>query len=186
FVWVLVPEADHRVGAVMFVPRRTEAGRAEEEVPARPRLEPEPARSEYAEEVPAREQQHVAIDGADSAYHTVGPRSDLVRRLPSRAAVAEQLPVRALGVDLRAGTTFIGAVVPFHEVGIDFRHRAEASELARSNHPLQGAGEHRGELRSLEPLSEPGGFGFTFRRQREIGQSRVLVRDGPGRLPVPG
>src|SRR5262249_15470466 len=75
---------------------------------------------------------------------------------------------------------------PFHEVGIDFRHRAEASELARSNHPLQGAGEHRGELRSLEPLSEPGGFGFTFRRQREIGQSRVLVRDGPGRLPVPG
>src|SRR5437899_1501890 len=98
----LVPEADHRLGSTMLVPHRTETGRAEQEVPARPRVEPEPARGEHSEKVSARKEQHVPSDCPHPAYHPVGPRSDLVRRLPFRAAVAEQLPVRALGVDVGA------------------------------------------------------------------------------------
>src|SRR6266540_7570192 len=108
----LVPEADHRLGPIMLVPHRTETSRAEQEVPARPRVEPEPARGEHSEKMPARKEQHVASDCPHPAYHSVGPRSDLVRRLPFRAAVAEQLPVGAFGEDVGAGATFIRAVVP--------------------------------------------------------------------------
>src|SRR2546428_3684793 len=129
----LVPEADHRLRAVMFVPNRTEAGCSEHEVPARPRLEPEPTRGEHSEKVAARKEQHVPLDGSHPAYHPVGPRSHLVRRLPARAAVAEQLPVRALGLNLGAGATFIHAIVPFHEIGLDVGRRAEARHLARSD-----------------------------------------------------
>src|SRR5439155_25823917 len=132
-----------------------------------------------------REEQHVPSDCPHPAYHPVGPRSDLVRRLPSRTAVAEQLPVGALGANVGARATLVRAVVPFQEVGLDFRRRAEASQLARSDRPLQGAREHRGERQSLEPLSEPDGLGFALRGQRQVGRSRVLTRDGPGRLTVP-
>src|SRR5262249_33114123 len=131
FGWILVPETDHRVEMVMLVPHRTEAGRAQEEIPARRRLEPEPARGEHSEEVSAREEKHVALDGPHPPDHAVGSRPDLIRRLASRAAVAEQLPVATLRVDLGAGTTFIGAVVPFREVGLDFRGGPEARELTR-------------------------------------------------------
>src|SRR5213076_127584 len=129
FVRHLVPEADHRLGPIMFVPHRTETGRSEQEVPARPRVEPEPARGEHSEKVSAREEQGVPVDCPNPAYHPVGPRSDLVRRLPSRAAVAEQPPVGALGADVGAGATFIRAVVPFEEMRLDFRRGAEASQL---------------------------------------------------------
>src|SRR5713226_3673150 len=151
----LVPEADHRLGSIVLVPHRAETGRTEQEVPARPRFEPEPARGEHSEKVSARKEQDVPFDRPHPAYHPVGPCSDLIRRLPSRAAVAEQLPVRTLGANVSAGAAFIRAVVPFEEIRLDFGHGAEASQLAGSNRPLQGAREHRGERQSLEPLSEP-------------------------------
>src|SRR5437867_2855272 len=93
--------------------------------------------------------------------------------------------VRTLCVDVGARATFVRAVVPFHEVGLDFRERGEAGELARSDRPPERAREHCGGPQSLEPLSEPDGLGFALRGQREVGHARVLTRDGPGRLTVP-
>src|SRR5437773_9941498 len=109
----LVPEANHRIGPIVLVPHGTQAGRAEEEVPARPGLEPEPARGEHPEKVSAREEQRVPLDGPHPAYHAVGTRSDLVGRLSCRRTVAKELPVWPLGVDVDAGATFIRAIVPF-------------------------------------------------------------------------
>src|SRR2546427_9672829 len=73
--WVrsLVPEADHRLGPGMFVPHRAETGRSEQEVPARPRLEPQPARREHSEKVPAREEQGVPFDCPPPPDQPVGP-----------------------------------------------------------------------------------------------------------------
>src|SRR2546427_12567323 len=48
----LVPEANHRLGPIGFVPHRTETGRSEQEVPARPRAEPEPPRGQHSEKMP--------------------------------------------------------------------------------------------------------------------------------------
>src|SRR5207245_6639331 len=103
------------------------------------RGETKPARREHSETVPAGEERGVAFDGARPAHRPVGPRPDLVGRLPSRAAVAEQLPVRTLAVDVGAGATFIRAVVPFDEIRLDFRHGAETGQLTRADRPLQWA-----------------------------------------------
>src|SRR5439155_24249219 len=132
-----------------------------------------------------REQQGVSFAVSHRAYDPVGARADLVWRLAPRAAVAKQPPVRALGVDVGAGATFIRAVVPPDEIGLDLRRGAEASQLARPDRPLQGTGEHRGEGQSLQPLSEPESLGFAVPGQWHVGQARVLTRDGPGRLTVP-
>src|SRR5262250_1299360 len=169
----------------MLVAHRTEAGRPEDEQPARARLEPEPARREHPKKVSAREEQGVPLDRPDPQYHAVGPSADLRGRLPFRAAVAEQLPVGTLRVNLGAGPAFVRAVVPLPEVGLDLRRGTEARQLARSDRPLQRAREDRGELHALEPLSQSDGFGFSLRGERQVGHARVLMRDGPGRLPVP-
>jgi hypothetical protein len=181
----LVPEVDRRLGPVVLVPHRAEAGRAQQKVPARPRFEAEPARGKHSEKVPARKEQHVAVHCPHPASHPVGPRPDLVRQLPSRAAVAEQLPVRALGTDVGAGETFVRAVVPFEQVRLDLSRGGEAGQLARPDRPLQGAREHPGERQALEPLSELARLDFALRGQRQVGHARVLVRNGPGGLAVP-
>src|SRR5262249_25994320 len=95
----LVPEADDRLGQGVLIAHRAEGGRVEHKETARPRLYPEPARGEHAEEVAAREDQHVPLRGTDAAYHAVGPGPDVFWRLPAGTAVAKELPVGALGVD---------------------------------------------------------------------------------------
>src|SRR5262245_10801269 len=115
----LVPEADHWLGSIVFVPHHAQAGCSEHEEPAGSRLEPEPARGKYSKKMTAREEQRVAGDFAYAAYHAVGSSPDLVRRLSSRAAITEEVPVRTLAMDLGTGTAFVCAVVPLHEVGLD-------------------------------------------------------------------
>src|SRR4029450_10577088 len=149
FVRHFVPEADHRLGSIVFVPHHAQAGRAEHEEPSGPGFEPETARGQYSGKMTAREEQRVADDSPNPAYSLVGPRPDLVRRLASGAAITAQVPVRALGVDLAAGTAFVRAVIPFHEVGLDDGSGAEAGQLAGSARSLQGAGEH---CRKLQPI----------------------------------
>src|SRR6185369_3633508 len=181
----LVPEADHRLGSIVFVPQHAQAGRPEHEEPSRPRFEPEPARGKHSEKMTARKEQRVACDSPYPAYHPVGSSPDLVRRLAARAAITEQIPVRTLGMDLGTGAAFVCAVVPLHHVGFDDGVRAEAGQLARSARALQGAREYRGELQSVEPRGEPAGLGLALCRQWEVSSSGVLTRDRPGGLAVP-
>src|SRR2546422_5440027 len=125
------------------------------------------------------------LDVPPPGYVPAGARADRVWGPSPGAPVGNQPPVRALGVDIGAGPTFIRAVVPLDEIGLDLRRGAEASQLARPDRPLQGTGEHRGEGQSLQPLSEPESLGFAVPGQWHVGQARVLTRDGPGRLTVP-
>src|SRR5262249_9172191 len=115
-VWRFVPEVDHRIGVMVLVPERADAGRAEKEILAGPGLPPEPPRREHSQEVSAREQQRVALDAAYPPDDTVGPGADLIGRLPSRNAIAEQLPVGTLGMDVGGGAALVRAVVPLHEI----------------------------------------------------------------------
>src|SRR5262249_41078613 len=130
-------------------------------------------------------EQRVACDFSHPPDRPVGSSPDLVRRLSSRAAVTEQIPVRTLGMDLRAGTAFVRAIIPFEEVGLDDGGGPEAGQLARSARSLQGAREHRRELQSVEPLAEPASLRLAVRGQRDVGSSGVLTRDRPGGLAVP-
>src|SRR5215831_20381741 len=74
-------------------------------------------------------------------------------RLTTRSAIAEQLPVRAFLKDVNRQATFVFAVVPFDEIGINLSYRSEAGQLARPHDAPQGAGEYLRECQSSETLA---------------------------------
>src|SRR5262245_44407489 len=110
----IVPQANHRLGQVVFVAQGTHASRAQQEVATGSRFEPQPSSRKHAQEMPTGKEQHVPLDGPDSAYHTVSPDTNLFRGFPSRTTIAEQVPVRALGVDFTGTAALVLSVIPFH------------------------------------------------------------------------
>src|SRR5262249_1595024 len=107
-----IPQPDHRSREAVFVAQGAQTGGAEHEGPGLGRqLKAEPADGQHAKEVAAGEQQHVALDRAQTAHGAVSPRGNLGRRFPPRAAVAKQLPVRALGAYLGCAPALIRTVV---------------------------------------------------------------------------
>src|SRR5262245_20367107 len=134
----------------------------------------------------AGEQQHVSTHSPQAAHGPVSPGDDLGRRFPSRAAVAEQLPVGALCPNLGRPPSLILAVVPFQQIGIDFGDAPKAGQFTCPAGALQGAGEDLDERQSLQTLLKPGGVALAALGQRQIGQSCVLAREAPRGLTVPG
>src|SRR5271156_6629065 len=149
-----VPQPDHRLCQIVLIAENAEAGRAEHEVTAASRFEPEPAGCEHPQDVRARKYQDVAPDGANALDCPVGPRPCLVRVFASRSAVAEQKPARALGVYVGGAAALILPVVPFGEVRIGFRQTAEPGQLGGPPRALRRAAEHLDETRSVQPLPE--------------------------------
>ena len=80
--------------------------------------------------MPAREQQHVALNCAHPDYDVVRSRGHLSRRLTPWAAIAEQLPVGTLRLNLHGPPTLVLPVVPFHEIAVDFGLRSETRQFA--------------------------------------------------------
>src|SRR5208282_2480355 len=158
---------------------------AQQEVPAARRVETEPAGREYPQEMPARKNQHVAFDRAHPAHDAIGPRADLARRLSSGTAVTEELPVRALGMDLSRAAALILAVIPFDQVGIDLSRVAKARQLTGPHRALQGAGEDLGKSQSAQPLTEGAGIAFAAFGQGKVGPAGVLPGEAPGGFAVP-
>src|SRR5271166_4650434 len=97
---VIVPKPDRRLGQFVLVAQRAQARSAQQKVPSSRRVETEPTSGEHPQEMPARKNQHVAFDCAHSAHDAIGPRANLARGLSSWAAVAEELPVWTLHMDL--------------------------------------------------------------------------------------
>src|SRR5262249_52243041 len=140
----------------------------------------------HAQHMPARKEQYVTLDGAHPTHHAVGPGTDLLRGFASGAAVAEQLPVGALPVDLCGAAALILAVVPFDQIGIDFGPGPEAGQLTGPGRTLQGTGENLCERQSFQPVPELAGVALVTFGQRHVGKSRMLAGAAPGRLAVPG
>src|SRR5262249_56822450 len=116
---------NHRLGTLVLISERTQARRAQQEESGGSRLETEPAGGEHAQEVAARKEHHVTLDGADTAHHAIRSDADMVGRFPTGTAVAEDLPVRTLRTDLGGATPLVLAVVPLDQVGIDRRDGGE-------------------------------------------------------------
>src|SRR5262245_43827915 len=180
----VVPQSNHGTGARVLVGELAQARRPQEEASSGPGREAEPARRQDPQEMPAREEQDVAVDGTHPVDHAVGPHGDLVRRFTVGTAVAKQVSLRPLAMDVGAGPSFVAAVVPFEEIGIAFGARAEAGKLTGLGRTLQRAGEHLRECHALEPLGQPTGVLLATRGQRQIRQSRVLAGEAPGRFAV--
>ncbi len=174
---IVIPQSDYRVGKVMLIAERTQACRAQQEVPpSSPGFESKPAGSQHSNEMPARKNQYVSLDPADPVHHAVGPRDDLFGRLSPRATVTKQFPVRTLLHDFGGAAALVFSVVPFDQIGIRFGHGSEASEFTGASSALQRTGENLGNDQSAQPFPKPLGVVFAAFGQRQIGQARVLTR----------
>src|SRR5271166_3636794 len=165
----IVPKLDCGLGQFMLIAQRAEARSAQQEVPATSRVEAEPAGREHPQEMPARKNQHVAFDRAHPAHDAIGPRAYLARRLSSGAAVTEELPFRALRMDLSRAAALVLAVIPFDQVGVDFGRGAKAGQLARPHRALQGTGDYLSKSQSAQPLAEGAGVAFAAFSQGQVG-----------------
>src|SRR5215469_4199246 len=153
----IIPQANHRLGQVVFVTQGTHASRAQEEVSTGSRFEPQPSSRKHAQEMPAGKEQHVPLDGPHSAYHAVGPDTNLFRGFPSRTTIAEQLPVRALGVDFSGAAALVISVIPFQQVAINLGNAPEASEFACPGRAHQRTGVYLGERQAAQSLLKTAG-----------------------------
>ena len=97
----------------MFITQRTQTRSAQQKVTPSRGSKFEPAGREHAQEMAAGKKQHVLSERSNPAQRAVSPRAHLVRRFPARAAIAEQLPIWALSMDLGSAESLIVAIVPF-------------------------------------------------------------------------
>jgi hypothetical protein len=74
---------------------------------------------------PLEKKQHNRPNRAHTVYFSARPRGDLMWHLTARAAIAEQIPIRAFRVDLNAAPTFVLTVVPFEKIPINPRNHSE-------------------------------------------------------------
>src|SRR5438105_14067668 len=76
-------------------------------------FEPKPARGEHSQKMPARKNQHIALDCAHPTHNMIGPRANMIRQFSTGTAIAKQLPVGTVLMDLDRSETFVISVVPF-------------------------------------------------------------------------
>src|SRR6267143_673002 len=181
-----VPQSDHRMVTAVFIAQRAEARRTQHESISARCFNPSPARSQHSEEVPAGEKQNVARRRPHAVQYSVSPRGDLLWRFAARAAVAEQLPVRAFRTDLDRTATLVLAVVPLDEVVIDFSRRSKAGQFTCPTRALQWTGKHPRKRQFTQPLTKSSGIALATLGQRQIGDACVLAGQTPGRFTVPG
>src|SRR5262245_10302959 len=157
----VVPQPEDWLREVVFVAQRTETRGAQHEVSTECGIKSEPTNGEYSQEMPTGEKQDVIFDRANAFHHTICSRANLVGRFPSRTAIAKQLPIRALLVDVSGQATLIRAIIPFDQVPVDFRHHSKAGQLAGPRGTLQRAGPHLGERHATQPFLQPARIALT-------------------------
>lgn len=145
YMAAIVPKTDDRFVPTMVIAENAQRRRAQKEIPAYCRIEPEPAGGEDAEKMPMGKEQNIAVDGAKASDGTVRPRSHVRGRFAAGTPVSENLPSGPLFANLDDCLPFVDAVIPFDEIAVRARDRAEAGQIAGSRGPLQRTGEYLGE-----------------------------------------
>src|SRR4029077_19828700 len=109
---IIIPQPDCWLGQVVFGAQCTQACCAQEEESASPRLQTKPAGGEYPQEVATGKKKHVTLDRTHTFDRAICPRANLARCFPARAAIAKDLPIRALPMDVSSTATLVLAIVP--------------------------------------------------------------------------
>src|SRR5262249_34396884 len=121
----VVPKSDYRPFNTVFVPQRAQTGGAQHQCACICHLQRRPSRCQHSEKVSAGKEQKISLHSSNATYYAVGSRCDLLRRFASGAAVAEELPVRPLGMNFGTTASFVNAVVPFQKVRVHFSRTRE-------------------------------------------------------------
>ena len=93
---------------------------------SRRRWKSKPPGRKDSENMPMRKKGHMTFDRANSCDQTIHPNANLLRGLSPGGAVAEKHPSGRLRMDLFGRQPFVFAVIPFHQIAIDFSALAEA------------------------------------------------------------
>jgi hypothetical protein len=75
--------------------------------------------------MPMREERYMSFYCAHSWNYPIDPSAHLLRAFPTRTPVPEKQPTGRLRANLLRGQSFVFAVVPFHEIAIDFSALAQ-------------------------------------------------------------
>jgi len=134
----------------------------------------------------AGKEQNIARHDPCAAYYAIGSGCDLLWRFATRAAVAEQLPVRTFSKNVWCKATFVLTVVPLDEVTVDFSYGLESGELASPHGSPQRTGEYFRERQPSQSLAQPSRIILPALGEWEIREAGVLTRYGPGCFTVPG
>jgi hypothetical protein len=106
----VVPKSDRRPGQLFSRPSALRLAVFSARILPPAGSIPEPAGSEHSQKMPARKNQHVAIDPTQAPHNFIRARADFARRFSSGAPVAEQLPVAMPCMNLHRSKPLIIAV----------------------------------------------------------------------------
>jgi hypothetical protein len=81
----------------------------------------------------------------------VGSGSDVRGRFAIGTTVSENYPIRTIGENLWSPFSFVVAIVPLHQVLIDFSYQTVSRELASTCRALKGAIENPCDVDFLQP-----------------------------------
>jgi hypothetical protein len=77
-----------------------------------------------------REKGHLPAGCVCPSYHAAGSKANVLDGFAVGYTVAPEVPVRAFLADFRGGQTFIGSVIPFEQIRIDFSAICVSGEAA--------------------------------------------------------
>src|ERR1051326_4468035 len=89
YVLGIVPKLDRRMRHIVLVAEPAQARCSKHEKFSSKWFQPKPPSSKHSEEVSARENQHIAFDGAHAINDTISAGADLFRRFSIRTTVTE-------------------------------------------------------------------------------------------------
>ena len=126
----------------MLVSDDRDGGGVEHKAPPLPRVEAQAHRRDHPQDVPVREQQHVATGSVGPGEHPLCACGHLIGALALRHLAIPDRPSRHALADVVGGHTLVGAVVPLVQVGVSLGV-GEPRERRRLTCPGEGARQHQ-------------------------------------------
>jgi hypothetical protein len=169
----------------MVIPENANAGGIEHQSAPERRTLIDPPGGEYTQNMSAGKNQDIPLERPKPRHDLIGPLGDLQDGLAAGAPVAEELPLRALSMDICKCPPFVMAVIPLDQLPVERCEAGKAGELTGSERPPERTREHVIELQVFESGAERASLLLTVRRECKIGKPGVLARDTPSGLSVP-
>ena len=116
---------------------------------------------------------------------TVRAAGHVSGRFAVGTAIAEKLPAGPLLEDLAGPFPLEPAVVPFEQIGIDFRAGTKASQLACPGSALQGTGEDMAERKPTQLDADLACVLLATFIERQVRSAGFLMRIRPCRVAMP-
>jgi hypothetical protein len=169
----------------MVVSERAQARRTEYSESSRRYLELKPTGGEHSQEMAARKNDDGSGCSVQAFHDAPRPRRDIGGRFAAGTPVAKDIPLRTLGTNFGGAESFVSAIVPFEQIGIDLRAAEQPGKFTGSSRALQWTGPDFTVSYGTKPLADKTGIVLPDRSQGQIGEPGMLAAEAPGSFPMP-